>query len=258
MPVVPCRHCGHEQSVRSELLNLLVTCSSCGKEFRVKEPDSPDVARRPGRAAAIAEEPLTSRAVLKGVALTAGLALAGVLVVGLAVLVLRTPEPPKTALTGQYGKWKEGASERGKKSEDDAAKHEDSEKAVKTALSVAAVLVIVLVFAYLLAVMLAGGWVARDAYARNLNGLGWAAFYYASQVFFRVMAVVFLVLPLAVFLGDHRYWAVLVVEPASWIGFGIYLFARPWGKRKPCQNCRQGCLHYLVTCPRCGATNADG
>ena len=266
MPLSTCVHCGRQQMIRQDLVGLLVACAQCGAEFRAVE-DRPTP--RPTPPAPVWDAG-TVTTVLKAAGLIVGLlALVGALM-AVAVWVFdgspaRTaatksvpqppprPDPPPTARP---------PSGEGRDADRQAV---DVAKDVASAVWVGFV---VLLTAYLAAVIAAGGWVAKDANARGMPGLGWASFYYLfhllSRGFVGVLQVVGMV---SAGLAVTSIWtspfrtavssvgvvvSLLAVELAAWSGLLVYLSVRRAGSCPRCRRCNNRRLGYLVACPHCG------
>jgi hypothetical protein len=123
---------------------------------------------------------------------------------------------------------------------------------------------------YYFLVVMVGPWIARDAYAREMAGLGWASFYYvfhlcSRALFFSVFLPLFTVQNLAqrfhlevrIEYSDDveavlRIVLGVLVELIAWVGLFAYLYARRRGKLSSCRSCPNRRLAYLVVCPHCG------
>jgi hypothetical protein len=155
---------------------------------------------------------------------------------------LRDPDP---AVRRQAEERKQKERVANERAADDAA-----DKA-KVAMGAGVVIAIVIVATlYVAFVLLAGAWVAKDAYARGMNGLGWASFYYLFQMLSRASVVVVLLFPLSLF--GLPIVGMLLGEPVYWVGLFVYLLARRSGQLIRCTVCRNKQLGYLGACPHCG------
>jgi hypothetical protein len=97
MPLVTCPDCGHEQTVRREMVGLLVDCAGCKSEFRAVGGRAHNLRQREEVADGVTVSPAV---VLKSVGLVAGLIVAVGLVGGAAVWMLQTEPgvpPPQAA-----------------------------------------------------------------------------------------------------------------------------------------------------------------
>lgn len=250
MPLVVCPACDHQQVVRRDLAGLRVPCESCGAEFRATEASSPR--RRPPPA-----EPMDVRALARTVGLLAGLVAAVAVVMVVVILIVR-PSAPKTEPTAKSApaRAREPSPEERRSAEQ--AADDRREQAATVGRTVAGLMILAVVIAYVLAVLLVGAWVARDANARGMPGLGWASFYYLFHLLARLAVIPLAILPSLIIPGLGLL-VFLAVEPAAWVGLVVYLVARRAGRTGRCHNCGNRRLVYLVACPLCGVlTPPDG
>jgi uncharacterized membrane protein len=248
MPVVTCPNCQHEQILPRELDGLIVACGKCRAEFRVREKGGGD------RVGSNDGDWVSAILTLwKTVALVGGLVLLVALVIGVFVLVSRSGKNADKDPARQpdpAARWQ--ADERGRQDRvaNDRAVEDVTDKA-KAAMGVWLIISIVAaVILYASLVLFVGGWVARDAYARGMNGLAWAAFYYLFQLLSRSFVVVVLLFPLAL-LGWGSI-GMLFGEPLYWMGLVAYRYGRRQGRLAKCETCRNPRLDYLPKCPHCG------
>lgn len=259
MPLVNCPACRHQQIVPRELAGLSVSCERCGKSYVADERAE---ARKPSPRMAPAPagpDPLQPAALLKGAGLVLGLVAAVAVVVGGAILIIRAATAPaKTEPTRLTAPTAPAEAPVRRDGNDRLAPPERSPDPGMVAAGGVAVVVAVAVFAlvvcYFAAVFLAGGWVARDAYARGMAGLPWATFYYVYQIVARVVIYPVAMIPAALTSLLIPGLGLLVLAGAeliAWCGLFAYLIARRQGRLVRCRNCDNARLDSLPDCPHC-------
>lgn len=98
------------------------------------------------------------------------------------------------------------------------------------------------------------GWIAKDAYNRNLPGLGWATLFLFFQITDGILGFY-----VASRIIENRISSLILVLVAigitafGWAGLFIYLVARRPGLLIRCEKCNNRRLNYVVVCPHCGA-----
>ena len=244
MPLATCPNCDHEQSVPRELVGLKHTCEKCREDFKVEDN------RVPSKGEPLIE-PINWLGIFKSIKLIVGLAAIVGLLLAIVLFVLqykknadKERETQKTVVTSKQ-------VEEAKKREAEEKTRSVEANAV-AAMSIGVVLLIILVFtlySFLLVTM--GAWVAKDAYARGLSGLGWASFYYLFHFFSRVLIIGLSLVP-AILIAGFGFFVLPVAEIVSWMGLFAYLYARRPGKLSRCRTCENRRLNYLSICPHCG------
>lgn len=256
MPLATCPSCQYEQIVPRELDGLIVACAKCRAEYRVG--DKPErTSRRSADAADVGE---AVRTLGKTFGLIAGLVAVVLVAIGGFAYVARSnrnAEKELADLRDPDPAIRQAAEDR--RRQDQAAKAKMVEETADQAKSAVGLglglglglLVLVMFVLYLACILLAGGWVAKDAYARGMSGLGWASFYYLFQIISRCVVVVLVVIPAALAFRVSTL-GILLGEPAYWVGMFVYLYARRPGEPTRCAICGNRRLGYLSTCPHCG------
>ena len=219
MPFSRCPHCRAEQLVPAALVGLDVSCRHCGSSFRAKQP-----APSPGQS-----EPILSRGELVGTgrlmaALLIGL---GLILCALYLIVsgdkLPTRATTPTAATTAPGTNRRGEVERRKREATAQDEQRRREEAVQQAVEIALGLVVLL---YLVAVVVVAAWVARDAIRRGQPPDAWLAPYLGFHLFAPAV-VVGVARAAGVVIGPLAAAVIVLgVQPLSWAGLFIYLFAR--------------------------------
>lgn len=259
MPVIICPHCDERQTVSRDLAGLSATCTGCGEGIRIHAaaPKPPKSASSPK---VVLDEPEMSGTDLRKTVLLLGGLIVGVLVV-LAVLLYAvtpskkevpvTPVAPASAVTPTFPEREPAWSKTPPPARDDS-------HANWTALSVLAmgyvgvVVITLLLIAYVIGVFAAGVALTRDAAARGLPPLPWAAAYFLFHAVGPSLGAM-VATPLMVVLPPLGVVAGLVLAVVGgWYGGLMYLAVRRPGKKLPCPRCRNARLKYLVTCPHCG------
>ena len=261
MPVIICPHCDERQTVSRDLAGLTATCTGCGEGIRI-----PLAAPKPPKSASspkvVIDEPEISGTDLRKTVLLLGGLIVGVLVVLAVLLYAVTPSKkvtpaapapavtPATAFPERDPVW------------DRTPPARDDSHAAWTALSVVAmgyvgVVVVTLLFiAYVVLIFAAGVALTRDAAARGLPPLPWAAAYFVFHAVGPALGAT-VATPLMVVLPPLGLVAGLVLAlVGGWYGGLMYLAVRRPGKKLPCPRCRNARLKYLVTCPHCGQAEA--
>ena len=261
MPVVLCPHCDHRQTVSKDLAGLTARCAECGEGMQIphavpksaKPPSAPTVE--------IAAPEMTGSDVRKTVVLLGGLILGVVLILGVLLYAVtpskkETPTPGSTAVKtpavpDRDPAWGKLPAER------------DAPNAGWTMASVMAmgyavlVFVTVLLIGYAVGIFVAGVALAKDAAARGLSPLPWAAAYFAFHAVgpmlgWAVAAPLMVTFPpLGVMAG------VILAVIGGWYGGLMYLAVRRPGRKSACPRCRNLRLSYLVLCPHCGHVEPD-
>jgi len=242
MPLVSCIHCGYDQIVPGAMVNLTVECQDCGEEFVAKSKP-----HKREEAPVIAETNWIG--IAKGAGLVAGLLAVLGIVFFIIVLIVRTPDPkpapPKLT----------PAEAEVKKEEAEKATKENAKLATNTIVSVIFIGLGIAVLAYLSAIIGSGIWVARDATARGMSGLGWLSFYLVFQLVGRIAIFPLALIPSILTGGAAIPWLMLAAEPFAWSSLVIYRFARRQGRMRICDNCNQKRLEYLIRCPVCSISS---
>jgi uncharacterized membrane protein len=171
------------------------------------------------------------------------------LVMGIAYFIISSNRAAEKARIADSRK---SAEEKQRDAEQETKSKEEVAAKAKAAMSVGMMLAVLLgvaIYAFLLVTL--GAWVAKDAYARGLNGLGWASFYYLFHFFSRVLIVGLSLIPALLIVGLGLF-IIPVAEVVSWMSLVTYLYARRPGRLSPCKACGNRRLAYLVVCPHCG------
>jgi hypothetical protein len=256
MPISTCPHCRAEQTVPRDLLGLSVGCSGSGKEFVAKD-GAGALKRRKERQVEGEPDPLDVKALARAAGLVAAIvAPVGLVVLGLAVFGGGKKDPaPGTA---------PAATARAVPNRVPAPLSTEREGGpdVNPALAAAGFAAVLtagavglLGLAYFAAVLLTGGWIAKDAYRRGMNGLAWCVFYCVYQLVLRMVLCVVAAIPAmgAALLipGIGLLLPMVFIEAACWCGLVVYLIGRRPGDLGRCRECDGRKLRYLPVCPHC-------
>ena len=114
------------------------------------------------------------------------------------------------------------------------------------------VLVTLLFIVYVVGIFAVGILLARDASARGLPPLPWAAAYFVFHGVGPSLGAA-VATPLLVTFPPLGVLAGLALSlVGGWYGGLMYLAVRRPGQKASCPRCRNARLKYLVTCPHCG------
>lgn len=262
MPVIICPHCDERQSVSRDLAGLTATCTGCGEGIRIPlaAPKPPKSASSPKVVAA--DEPEMSGTDLRKTVLLLGGLIVGVLAVLAVLLYAVTPskkEAPAAAVapvaTPAFPEREFPAGKNAVTGRDDS--HAGFTVASILAMGYVGLVVVTLLFiAYVVGIFAVGIFLARDASARGLPPLPWAAAYFLSHAVGPTLGGV-VATPLLVTFPPLGVMAGLILSlVGGWYGGLMYLAVRRPGTKSPCPRCRNVRLKYLVTCPHCGAVEA--
>lgn len=248
MPIVACSMCGTRQIVRAELLNLLVMCRQCSREFRAVESRTIPAEVSP-------PEPLTLRGLLRGIALIVGLVLPLVLLVGLVIWATRerppepaSPTPPPRPVTPAVPLAPpRPAPIISRELADDLL---TSFRTVR--LNLIGWAIVGVMALYLLVILAVGAWIGRNALARGHSPLGWMSFYFVMQALLRIVAFPLGVMG-SIFAPSSIPLLIAFAEMVAWSGLITYLLVRTRGTLERCDRCQEGKLITLRSCPRCGS-----
>ena len=275
MPSVRCPKCGNSQLVPREMVGLAVDCGQCGKSFMTGG------GTRTRRVQVAEGEPIDWRTILKaGGLLTALVVVVGIVFAVAAFAINKRSEKatpattPATAPavapapTEPVDQWRAAGPGRqpwgdpldfepDRKPVMETSRDNSIETLAQTAVAAGGLVAFVaamFIIVYGAAVLLTGGWVARDASNRGMSGIGWAAFYFLFQAFWRVPLFVVALFPSVVIAGLGVPLVLIgFAELASWAGLGSYLIARRRGPMSRCGTCHNSALAYLPSCPHCQA-----
>lgn len=243
MPILNCPHCEAEQTVPRELAGLIFRCKQCGEEFKAVEP------KQRIEQGGLAES-FDFVAILKSIRLLVLLIVPVGLVLFAAFFILTSKQKAERERnTPKINQQKKDIADEKQWDEEEKEKTKDKIIAGFGYGIVLLILIGVAIYVFLLVTM--GAWIAKDAFARGMNGLGWASFYYLFHFFSRVLIVGLSLVPAINILGFGMF-VFPVAELVSWMGFFTYIYARRPGKLTLCKTCKNRQLFYLQLCPHCG------